>query len=239
VASAHRREHLSAIAHDLRSPIAAARAAGQALLRQGLDETTRLRLAAVVTAAATQLSHLADDLERAALLDDPELALTIEACDLPAIATAAVDAAALTCPPGVELKLASFDTGFPPVAADPARLRQVLDNLIGNACRHGARRVEVRLELSPSGAAAIVTDDGPGIAAADQERIFEPFTRLDGAPEGGRGLGLAIARGLVARMNGQLTVSSEPGRGASFTVGIPAADRDTRYREESHESPAK
>jgi len=67
-----------------------------------------------------------------------------------------------------------------------------------------------------------VTDQGPGIAPDDQQRIFERFERAKGA-EGGTGLGLAIARRLAHSMGGDITLESEPGQGARFTISLPAA----------------
>lgn len=114
------------------------------------------------------------------------------------------------------------------VAADAARLRQVLVNLIGNAVKFtpldGVITVTVSESGSGDGRRAItrVTDTGPGIDEAEQTRIFEAYYRSEGTTSiPGIGLGLAISAGLVARMGGELRVESGVGLGASFTVSFP------------------
>jgi CheY-like chemotaxis protein/anti-sigma regulatory factor (Ser/Thr protein kinase) len=112
------------------------------------------------------------------------------------------------------------------VEGDAQKLRQVLDNLIGNAVKFTARGgVTLRVGRSADAAGAlqfVVIDTGVGIAAADQARLFQPFEQAQGtrpaAP--GTGLGLAIARALVERMGGRLTVESSPGHGARFAFAL-------------------
>jgi signal transduction histidine kinase len=112
-------------------------------------------------------------------------------------------------------------------SADADRLQQVLVNLLDNALKYGgAGPVAVRVEPANGAVRVLVSDSGPGIALADQERIFEKFVRAD--PElthapGGTGLGLYISRELVERMGGRLEVRSEPGAGSTFVVELPKA----------------
>jgi len=100
---------------------------------------------------------------------------------------------------------------------------QILVNLIGNAVRHSPEGGRVRLSFvgTPGTASVIVSDEGPGIDPADQQRIFERFERAD-AKRGGTGLGLAISRRLARSMGGDVTVDSEPGAGARFTLTLPS-----------------
>ena len=100
---------------------------------------------------------------------------------------------------------------------------QILVNLIGNAVRHSPEGGKVRLAFAGTAGTAslIVSDEGPGIAPADQQRIFERFERAD-AKQGGTGLGLAISRRLARSMGGDVTVDSEPGAGARFTLTLPS-----------------
>jgi len=112
---------------------------------------------------------------------------------------------------------------------DPGRLRQVLLNLIGNAIKFtevGGILVDVGVHTDEAGSRLViaVTDTGPGLAEADMERIFREFEQAEGGRtrrHGGAGLGLAISRRIVEAMKGQITVESEPGKGATFTVEIP------------------
>ena len=107
-------------------------------------------------------------------------------------------------------------------------LRQALVNLLENAVKYSPDGGRVALELEARGGRLrfLVHDEGIGIPAADQRRIFDRFVRLDPQLTGGisgTGLGLPITRDFVARMGGSLTVSSLPGRGSTFTVELPAA----------------
>ena len=111
------------------------------------------------------------------------------------------------------------------VEADDEEIRRIVSNLIDNALLHGQGRGPVRVQTSSVDGDAVVevTDHGPGIAAADLERIFEPFYRVraDVTAGSGSGLGLAIAADLAARNRGRLTVVSHPGEGATFRLHLP------------------
>jgi signal transduction histidine kinase len=111
---------------------------------------------------------------------------------------------------------------------DSARLRQVLGNLVGNALRYTPPGGEIALAASrhDERARIVVSDTGPGIAPQDLPHVFDRFYRSDAArarASGGSGLGLAIAQALVRAHNGTLSVESELGQGARFTIDLPRA----------------
>ena len=110
------------------------------------------------------------------------------------------------------------------VRGDARGIIQILVNLVGNAVRHSPRGglVSLSFERAEGLARAHVTDQGPGIDPADQQRIFERFERVKGG-EGGTGLGLAIARRLAHSMGGDILLASAPGAGSRFTLSLPAA----------------
>jgi two-component system phosphate regulon sensor histidine kinase PhoR len=148
---------------------------------------------------------------------------------------------------GVALQVL-VDAGLPPVRGEAARLAQVFANLIHNAVKFSPSgrevRVGVRREPVESGIAARprsstramlvgwVSDDGPGVAAADKPRIFERFYKADRTRTrgGGTGLGLAIARHIVEGHGGVIRVESEEGRGATFEFTIPVSDAPAESR---------
>ena len=111
-----------------------------------------------------------------------------------------------------------------PAKGETRAVIQILVNLIGNAIRYSpdGGRIAVNFERSAGNAAVSVQDEGPGIAEADQQRIFERFERAH-SEEGGTGLGLAISRRLARSMGGDVTLGSVPGAGARFTLTLPAA----------------
>jgi len=111
-----------------------------------------------------------------------------------------------------------------PAQAEERAVTQVIVNLLSNAIRHSPEGGRIRLTFARTlGTASVsVSDEGPGIAAADQQRIFERFERAH-PKEGGTGLGLAISRRLARSMGGDVTLESAPGEGARFTLTLPAA----------------
>ncbi|SNX64091.1 signal transduction histidine kinase [Streptomyces sp. TLI_55] len=112
------------------------------------------------------------------------------------------------------------------VTGSRAQVERVLGNLLDNAQRHARSAVTVSVRRDGAWAVAEVADDGDGVAAADRERIFERFVRLDEArsrDDGGAGLGLAIARDVAARHGGTLTVRDAPTGGALFALRLPLA----------------
>jgi signal transduction histidine kinase len=116
--------------------------------------------------------------------------------------------------------------GIALATADPAGVRRIVAHLVDNAARHARTQVTVTVTPGPP-VTVVVDDDGPGIAAADRERVFERFTRLDDARSrdaGGAGLGLAVVRSLVTRLGGTATATAAPppAGGGRLTVTLPA-----------------
>jgi signal transduction histidine kinase len=112
------------------------------------------------------------------------------------------------------------------VAGRPDALRRLVANLLDNAGRHARTSVDVSLVEVGRAAVLVVADDGPGIAPADRERVFQRFTRLDDArtaATGGAGLGLAIVRDVAAQHGGTVVLDDAPGGGARFVVTLPLA----------------
>ena len=215
-AGARQRAFVSDAAHELRSPIASAR--------------TQLEVAAVVDAGTPagelaidvlldveRLGRLVDDLLLLARLDEAPRRPR-EPVDLGALAGSVVERYPAARVPVVLVPAAAGSA----VVADPGALRRVLVNLVDNAVRHA--RSSVRVEVGPG--RFTVTDDGPGIPAADRDRVFERFTRLDpgrGREFGGAGLGLAIVRELVSAHGGTVTLA-DAAPGLAAIVSFPVAN---------------
>jgi PAS domain S-box-containing protein len=111
------------------------------------------------------------------------------------------------------------------VRTDPGKVRRILINLVGNAVKYGADRIEIEIDRGdPETIRIHVRDAGPGIEESDQERIFEPFTQVDSShtrTTSGTGLGLAICRRLARVLGGDVSVVSAPGEGSTFTLALP------------------
>jgi signal transduction histidine kinase len=221
---------LAGVAHDLRAPLAplkAAAAMGQR--REILQSPDRAaRLFEVSARQVDYLERMTEDLLETARIEGGQLQLRLESCDLRALASAAVDlfrAAAERRP----LQVAVPDEALV-VQCDPARIQQVLTNLVGNAIKYSSADGRIAITVRRDGAEAIIAiaDQGVGIPPTELERIFEPFQRGTATASAvpGIGLGLATSRRLVQMHGGRLEVSSEPGVGSTFMVRLPVAVGD-------------
>ncbi|MEU9639697.1 ATP-binding protein [Streptomyces tendae] len=196
--------------HELRSPIASLRTQ----LEVAAAHPELLDLDGAV-ADTVRLQRLAADLLLLARLDAGERPAEARV-DLAALAREAAEGRA-----GVRVRGAE---GPVSVAGSRGQLGRVLANLLDNAQRHARSAVEVTVRRDGDAVVAAVADDGDGVPAADRERIFERFVRLDAArsrDDGGAGLGLAIARDVAVRHGGTLTVHDAPAGGALFELRLP------------------
>jgi CheY-like chemotaxis protein len=216
--------------HELRTPLTAIIGLAESLEQSDLCAPARADLATIRTAAVDLTGVLSDVLDHAQL-QGGRLTLARNAVPLPDLLAALVAAAApRAAERGLALRLETTGSATPLRLGDPDRLRQILRNLIDNALRFTRQGgVTVTLALPSDDRVAItVADTGIGIAAADCDRIFDPFVQLDdrmGRAHGGRGLGLSLARKLAEAMGGTLTVQSQPGQGSTFRLdlALPAA----------------
>lgn len=203
-------ERLAVLVHEVRSPVAALSAIGEALAEGTLDVEERRSLIKLVVVACHGIERIVADVSVASI--------RLEPVDVVALARDVVAAARLR---GAEVEFAvEAAVDVPLLAGDPSRLAQVFDNLIVNALVHGTEPVSVRVTVDRA-VAIEVSDSGPGIPPGELDRIFEPRVRLDPQGSEGAGLGLALARAIVEGHSGTLTVTSMPGSGATFVVSLP------------------
>jgi PAS domain S-box-containing protein len=221
-----RSDFVATASHELRTPLAAVYGAVRTLRRGDveLSEDDRTLFLEMIESEATRLATIIDQILLTGQLDAGAVEIDATECDPAEIAASVIDSAAMHVPEDISLAL--DPDGSPRIVCDENKLRQVLVNLVDNAIKYspGGGRVEIRLRRETSHCLIEVVDDGLGIPMDERNRIFEKFYRLDPQQTkgvGGSGLGLYICRELVERMNGQLTVASEPGRGSTFTVELP------------------
>jgi signal transduction histidine kinase len=231
-------EILGIASHELKTPLTVMRVSLQLALRQlaggaGNAEPTRVlqgtwELLKRMERQIDRLSQCVDELLDVSRMEAGKLELAEERCDLAAMVGETVAEQRLIWPDRhivyepVDLRA--------PVLADAQRIGQVVTNYLTNALKYspGDRPVEVWLEVGEAEARVCVRDEGPGLPAAEQERIWERFQQVDGikaqsGADGGLGLGLYISRTIVEHYQGEVGLESDPGHGATFWCTLPLA----------------
>jgi two-component system sensor histidine kinase KdpD len=207
---------LAAVGHDLRTPLASIKAAATSLRSRDVafSAEDRDELLATIEESGDRLDELVENLLDMSRLQAGVLSVHARRVALDEVVSRAVRRAPVGVAVGDDLPL---------VLADPGLLERVVANLVSNAVR-ASDAVTVEATGTLSTVELRVVDRGHGIPAADRERVFAPFQRLDDRrADGGLGLGLAIARGFTEAMGGTLTPSDTPGGGLTMTVTLPRA----------------
>lgn len=217
------RAFISDAAHELRSPLTALRLQLQ-LLDRAPDEAARIEARSRLGAAVERAIHLVEQLLALARSEPQDANPDFDPVDLSAAAAEGIrDAHELALSRHIELGLDA--TPNLSVRGDREALRVLVRNLVDNAVRytppHGS--VQVRSRATPDEAVLEVTDNGPGIAPADRERVFDRFYRRAAAQENGTGLGLAIVKAIAERHGASVALSDAPGGGLRATVSFPQA----------------
>jgi two-component system, OmpR family, sensor histidine kinase KdpD len=215
---------LRSVSHDLRSPLTAIGTASEMLSdpQERLSAGDRDELLASIREQARRLDRLVSNLLDLSRLEAGAASPVAELWTVDELVGRALEAIGADG----DRVVVSLPEECPAVRADAAQLERVLVNLIENALRYSssADSVDVRAVVDGGEVVVSVTDHGPGLEREDREAIFEPFRVGSGAGERGSGLGLAIARGFAGLNGGRLWVQSTPGRGATFSLALPAVE---------------
>jgi signal transduction histidine kinase len=223
-AEATRRDLISAVSHDLRTPLSSLRAMIEAIGDGVVDDAgTMRRYAGEMQRSVNQLVSMVDDLFELVQLDAGAIETESERARLGEVVGSAVAAVRMQA----EQKGLSLVTDLDGTEDAPCspRLARVVQNLLVNAVRHTPADGTVRVEARRSTTAIdlAVADDGEGIAPEHLDRVFEPFFRADPSRHGaGAGLGLALAKRIVEALGGRISAEAVPSGGARFAVRLPA-----------------
>ena len=232
---------LSSTSHELRTPLNAVLGFAQLLQMSDLSQEDREAVERILVAGHHLLS-LINELIDIARIESGEFSLSVEPV---AVQPVVEETCQLMAPLAADRSITiSQDCPWPGLAvkADRQRLRQILVNLVSNAIKYNREGGSITLTcqaVSPEQVSLAVADTGPGIAAADLDRIFDPFERLGAAQTAieGTGIGLPLALAFAEAMNGHLTVASTPGEGTTFTVILPRTP-DMAQIPQDHDRPS-
>ena len=227
----HRKdEFLATLAHELRNPLAAARTAVAVIQKANGDTTAVIENCTVMERQLRQLTRLVDDLLDVADITRRGLPLAKTRIELAAIVRMAIEQSRPLVEEGGQELSVRLPVEAIMLDADPARLVQVLTNLLSNAAKYTPRGGSIELSVEREGheLRLSVKDSGIGIPTEKLESVFEMFGQLDRSLEKGYtglGIGLALARTLVAKHGGRIKAHSEGlGKGSEFSVWLPLAE---------------
>jgi signal transduction histidine kinase len=221
-------EFMGIAAHDLRSPLNAVKGYTEMLLEDAeMPRTEQADLLRRIHDASGRMAEMVQNLLDVNAIERGEMKLTLTPADLSSLLSSAAE----TQRPRAAAKQQTIDLQqeAAPLAVqiDGNVMVQVLENLLSNAVKYSppGKNIFVRLKKHAQGVRVEVQDEGPGLSAEDQKKLFGKFARLSAKPTGGEhstGLGLSIVKKMVEAMNGKVWCESEPGRGATFIVEFPA-----------------
>ena len=217
---------LAAVGHDLRTPLATAKAVVSGLRSPDvvLSDEDRRELLETADDALDRLAGLIENLLDLSRLQAGALPVRTRPVPIDDVIARALDDL------GVEPRAVVLDLPerLPDVVVDPGLLERVIANLVANAQRYAVQPPLLTANAVDGRVDVRVIDTGPGIPAADRDRVFVPFQRLGDSGATGLGLGLALSRGLVEAMAGSLALEETPGGGLTMVVSLPAAPTAAR-----------
>jgi len=222
-----RRDFVANISHELKTPLAAIRGLVETVIDdKGMDQATHDRFLEKISSQSARLNSLVSDLLTISRLESEDAAADFRPLDL----REPVGESLQSLVPSVDAKKLELNRTVPSSPVDiignREALRELVDNLVGNAIKYtpSGGRVDVRLRAEGDWAVLEVEDTGIGIAPADQSRVFERFYRVDKARSrelGGTGLGLSIVKHVALSHGGSVSLRSAMGEGSIFRVQVP------------------
>ena len=225
-----RDEFLAMLSHELRNPLAATLNAARVLKQHIGDRNAMDRAASVAESNAEHMARILDDLLDVARVIKGKIRLRSETLDLAEVLRSAVEGLGHAFEEHGHKLQVEMQAGAAWVRGDPARLRQVIENLLDNACKYSEDngRIQVVLEREGEEHLLRVRDEGDGIAAEELATIFEPFAQANvelHRSEAGMGVGLTLVRSLIELHGGHIEAHSEGlGQGSEFRIRLPISD---------------
>ena len=221
-----RRDFVANVSHELRTPLTAIRGYVEALSDGDVTAENSRRFLDIIERHTARMERLVKDLLRLARLDAGQETLDITSCDSRNLINAVVSELASALEQRRQHVEVAIGPGAESVRADPAKLHDVLRNLVANAITYSPEQTAIRVEATRDSTSTIfsVSDEGPGIPEEDLSRVFERFYRVDKSrarDPGGTGLGLAIVKHLVELHKGTVAADNRAAGGARVSVTLP------------------
>ncbi len=221
-----RRDFVANVSHELRTPLTAIQGYVEALLDAPAEEAQTRRFLEIIARHSSRMERLVKDLLRLTRLDAGQEPLERTAFPVEAVFNGVVNELEPLIESREQHVDIAIDDSATTITGDPAKLHDVLRNLVENAVNYAPERTTISLSATRQGDRVLlaVADEGPGIPEQDLQRIFERFYRVDKARSretGGTGLGLSIVKHLAGLHGGDVRAANRPGGGAVFTVSLP------------------
>jgi len=220
-------ELMGIAAHDLKNPLQAILGQSEFIMRIASENQRIMKQSEVIHRSSERMLALINELLESSAVESGRIELHSRRLDLAAVARLVTEGSqAEAAAKGQEIQVSCADGCH--IMADEERLQEIVENLVSNAVKYSppGKTIRVRATCAGGRARLEVEDQGPGLSAEEQDRLFEKFQRLGPQPTGDEvstGLGLYIARKLTHMMGGEIGVASEPGRGSTFAVSFPRA----------------
>jgi two-component system, OmpR family, phosphate regulon sensor histidine kinase PhoR len=221
-----RRDFVANVSHELRTPLTAIRGYVEALMEEGVDPESTRRFLEVIARHSLRMERLVRDLLRLARLDAGQEPLELVECEVSTLFSGVITELASPIESHGHTVTTAIEPQASTIVGDPAKLHDVLRNLVENAINYSpdGSRIELRAGRNGTDIVLTVADSGPGLPEKDLARVFERFYRVDKSrvrEPGGTGLGLSIVKHLIGLHGGRVDAANRPQGGAVFTVRIP------------------
>ena len=216
-------EFISSVSHELRTPLTAINGWGETLLAEDTEPEQQRRGVDIILKEARRLTNMVEELLDFSKMEDGRFTLRIEPVDVQAeFEDTIYTYMELFRQENIELSYDGGEEVFPPIPADPERLKQVFSNVLDNAAKHGGagKRIDAAVTGGAGGLVISVRDYGPGIPEAELPFVKQKFYKGSSKARGS-GIGLAVCEEIIKMHEGEFDIANAPGGGCVVTITLP------------------